>query len=268
MIRSVVTALALVALAGSNSFAHKLWVLPSQTQFSGDDAWVTVDACASNDLFYFNHIPLPLENLSLVGPDGKRLEAVHKAQGKYRSVFDLELTQDGTYRIALLTNFVFAHWQENGESVRWRGTIANLASDVPREAEGLQISESLGRIETFVTKNAPTTKSTESTGDGIELIPVTHPNDLYVGEKATFRMLVGGEPRAGLEVSVVRGGTRYRNSLDEIKLTTNSAGEISVTWPVPGMYWLSTSAQDDKTSIAGAKVRYLAYSATLEVLPE
>lgn len=268
MSRSFVAALTIVAVLSSNTFAHKLWILPSQTQFSGDDAWVTVDACASNDLFYFNHVPLPLNNLAIVGPDGQQLEAVNKAKGKYRSVFDLELAQDGTYRIALMTNFVFAFWQEDGKPRRWRGTAETLAQEVPQDAEGLQISESLGRLETFVTKNAPTTKAIQPVSEGIELIPVTHPNDLYVGEKATFRLLVGGEPREGLEVTVIRGGTRYRNSLDETKVVTNSEGEITVAWPEAGMYWLSTSAQDDKTSVPKAKVRYLSYSATLEVLPE
>lgn len=269
MKRSILTALALVSLFGSHAHAHKLWVLPSQTQFSGDDAWVTVDACASNDLFYFNHVPLPLENLlAIVGPDGQPLKAVNKASGKYRSVFDLELAQDGTYRVALLTKFVFANWQEDGQTRYWRGLADELAEEVPQNADGLKIAQSLGRLETFVTKNAPTTKGIRPTGDGIEMIPITHPNDLYVGEKATFRLLVNGQPQEGLEVTVIRGGTRYRNSLEETKVSSNAAGEITLAWPEPGMYWLSTSAQDEKTSIAGASIRYLTYSATLEVLPE
>ena len=36
---------------------------PSQTVIAGENAWVTVDAAVSNDLFYFNHVPLQLERL-------------------------------------------------------------------------------------------------------------------------------------------------------------------------------------------------------------
>jgi len=268
MLRHTITAALLFAVATNTCSAHKLWVLPSQTQFSGNDAWVTVDACASNDLFYFNHVPLPLQYLAIVAPDGTKAEAVNKSMGKYRSVFDLELTQDGTYRIALMSKFVFASWEEDGKPRRWRGLADELATEMPADAKGLKVSESLGRLETFVTKNNPTTDAIKPTGDGMEMIPVTHPNDLYVGEEATFKMLVNGEPGKDLELTIVRGGTRYRNNLEEQKVTTNAKGEFSVTWDKPGMYWLSTSGKDDKTSIPEAKVRFLMYSATLEVLPE
>ncbi|QDU04034.1 Nickel uptake substrate-specific transmembrane region [Gimesia chilikensis] len=263
-----VAATLLCAILANTGFAHKLWILPSQTQFSGKDAWVTVDACASNDLFYFNHIPLPLQFLNIVAPDGSPAKAVNKSMGKYRSVFDLELTQDGTYRVALNTRFVFASWNQDGKKKFWRGLPDQIADAVPADAEDLNVSESLGRLETFVTKNSPSTDAIKPIDDGLEMIPVTHPNDLYVGEKATFRMLLNGKPHAGVDVFVVRGGTRYRNSLEEKKVTTNSQGEFSVSWDKPGMYWLSTSAQDSKTSVPQAKTRYLVYSATLEVLPE
>ncbi|QDT33110.1 DUF4198 domain-containing protein [Thalassoglobus polymorphus] len=264
----IVTVAVLIALLGNSSYAHKLWVLPSQTQFSGDNAWVTVDACASNDLFYFNHIPLPLQFLEIVSPDGTKAEAVNQSMGKYRSVFDLELEQDGTYRIALMTKFVFASWKEGEEQKYWRGLAEEMEKEVPTDAEGVKVSQSLGRLETFVTKNNPSTDAVKPTGDGLEMIPVTHPNDLYVGEKATFKMLLNGQPQAGLEIAVVRGGTRYRNNLEEVNVKTNAQGEFTVNWDKPGMYWLSTSSRDEKTSLPQAKVRYLTYSATLEVLPE
>ncbi len=265
---SILASLAIVGLLSLNASAHKLWIRPSQTQFSGTDAWVTIDAAVSNDLFYFNHVPLRLNNVSITGPDGQQMEAANPSTGKYRSVFDVELTQDGSYRIALLNSGLFASWTENGEPKRWRGTTETFAKEVPLDAKELRVMESSGRVETFVTKNAPNATAFQPTGKGIELIPVTHPNDLYVGEKATFRILVEGEPKEGLEVSVIRGETRYRNSLDETQLTTSASGEITVAWPEPGMYWLSTASTDEKTSVPQAQTRRLAYAATFEVLPE
>ena len=268
MKRSLSISLCIVGMLSANVFAHKLWVRPSQTQFSGNDAWATFDTCASNDLFYFNHVPLPLNNLSIVGPDGQKCEAANQATGKYRSVFDLELKHDGTYRVAVITGFIFANWVENGETKRWRGIQDNFSRDVPQNAENLKVMESMGRIETFVTKNAPNTTAFAPIGKGMELIPVTHPNDLIVSEKATFRILVDGQPRPGLDVSVIRGETRYRNNLDESTLTTNAAGEFTVSWPEPGMYWLSASTSDNNTTLPRAQSRGLTYAATFEVLPE
>ena len=57
---------AALALALSLPFAaqaHKAWLQPSQTVLAGNSPWVTVDAAVSNDLFYFNHVPLKTDNL-------------------------------------------------------------------------------------------------------------------------------------------------------------------------------------------------------------
>ncbi|PAL02909.1 ABC transporter permease, partial [Staphylococcus hominis] len=66
---------------------------------------------------------------------------------------------------------------------------------------------------------------------------------------------------------ITRGGTRYRNAQEEIKVTSDKKGESSGTWPEAGMYWLETSSEDKKTTLKQAKTRRLNYVATLEVLP-
>ncbi|WP_217540271.1 DUF4198 domain-containing protein, partial [Stenotrophomonas sp. GbtcB23] len=69
------------------------------------------------------------------------------------------------------------------------------------------------------------------TKSGIELVAGGHPNDLAAGEEARVRVLVDGKPRAGLAFGITRGGTRYRNAQEEIKVTSDKKGEVSVTWP-------------------------------------
>ena len=257
-----------VAIAPFGAFAHKAWLLPSQTVIAGENAWVTVDAAVSNDLFYFNHVPLQLERLVITAPDGKPAQSANGATGKYRSVFDVELQQQGTYRIAMVNSGLFGSWDVDGKPKRWRGTPASFATEVPKDAKNLQVSQSLGRIETFVTRGTPNDTALKPSGEGLELVLVTHPNDLFAGESATFALQIDGKPAAGLDVEIVRGGTRYRNAQDEIKLKTGSDGRFSVTWPQPGMYWLETTAEDDKTSLPQAKQRRLSYVATFEVLPQ
>ena len=70
------------------------------------------------------------------------------------------------------------------------------------------------------------------------------------------------------DVEITRGGTRYRNAQDEIKVKTDATGEFSVTWPEAGMYWMETGSEDSKTSMPQARQRRLSYVATLEVLPQ
>ncbi|MCL1635224.1 DUF4198 domain-containing protein [Luteimonas sp. SX5] len=250
------------------AMAHKAWLQPSQTVIAGENPVVTVDAAVSNDLFYFNHVPLKLDNLSIVAPDGSKQAPSNPATGKYRSVFDVELKQTGTYRIGVINDYATASWEENGQPKRWRGTPATFAAEVPKNAKGLQVGQSVSRVETFVTNGSPNDTAIKPSGNGLEMVPVTHPNDLFAKEEAKFRLEIDGKPAAGLDVQIIRGGTRYRNAQDEIKLKTDANGEFAVTWPEPGMYWLEATSQDDKVTVPGAKQRRLGYVATLEVLPQ
>src|SRR2546427_12711340 len=74
--------------------AHNLWLLPSTTVLSKAE-WITVDAAVSNDLFFFNHVPLGLDNLVVSAPDGSAVAPQNAHRGKLRSVFDLDLQQSG-----------------------------------------------------------------------------------------------------------------------------------------------------------------------------
>ena len=260
-------ALMLAAALPFAASAHKAWLLPSTTVTTVDH-WVTVDAAVSNDLFYFNHVPLRLDGLAITAPDGSALKPENLATGKYRTTFDVHLTQNGTYRFANVNRGLFASYEENGQRKRWRGTAEKFATEVPANAAKLEVSESAGRVETFVTAGKPTTDALKPSSIGLELVPITHPNDLYAKEEAKFRFLLDGKPAANLELEIVAGGTRYRDHQEEIKLKTDANGEFAVTWPEPGMYWLETGLQDDKTSVKQAKQRRVSYVATFEVLQQ
>ncbi len=265
---TVLAATALLALAPA-ALAHKAWLLPSQTVIAGEQPWISVDAAVSNDLFYLNHMPLRLDGLVITAPDGTPVQPQNPATGKFRSVFDVELAQAGTYRLSVINSGLMASWkQEDGKPKRWRGTEANFAAEVPKNAKDLQVSQQFGRVETFVTNGAPNQTALKPSGQGLELVPVTHPNDLFAGEAAKFQLQIDGKPAAGLEVEIVRGATRYRNAQDEIKVTTDAQGNFSVTWPEAGMYWMEATTQDNKTSVKQAEQRRLSYVATLEVLPQ
>ena len=284
---------AIATLTPLSASAHKQWIIPSQAVVNGNDVWVTFDGAVSNQLFFPDHVPMRLDNVSATAPDGSVVELKNASTGKYRSTFDVQLQQTGTYRIANVNAGMSARW-DTAESLAAKakaeaegkpatgpgappeargGFLRNaspedLATKVPKDAQNLQVVQTASRVETFVTNGAPNETALASTGKGIELTPVTHPNDLFAGEEATFRVLVDGKPAAGLEFEIVRGGTRYRNAQDDMKATTDAEGLLKVTWPESGMYWLETGIEDDKTSIPHATQRRLSYVATLEVLPQ
>jgi uncharacterized GH25 family protein len=141
------------------------------------------------------------------------------------------------------------------------------------------------RVEVFVTAGKPNKKALEPTGVGLELAPITHPNDLVVGEPASFQLLKDGKPATNLEVTLIPGGIRYRDQLNEAKLKTDAEGKFTTTFKAPGMYWMNaTVGAAGRPSGAGGPggqgpggpggpMRMPAgdrasYTATLEVLPQ
>jgi uncharacterized GH25 family protein len=260
-----VAALALTCALPLAAQAHRQFLLPSATIFSGDDLWVTVDAAVSNDLFYFENFPLRLDGLSVTAPDGKSVQPANSSSGKLRSSFDLQLTQSGTYRVAVLTKAVFASYKLNGQTKRWRGTAEAMAKEIPADAQELNVIESQGRVETFVTAGKPS--AFKPVGAGLELVAITSPNDLVVGDTASFQLLLDGQPAANAKVDVVPGGVRYRDQPLATELKTDAQGKFSVKWSMPGMVWIGASVTDKKTSLPKANERRAGYAVTLEVMP-
>jgi uncharacterized GH25 family protein len=264
---------ALVLCLPISAQAHRAWLLPSATVLSSDDAWVSIDAAVSNDIFHADHAPMRAEGVVITAPDGATLQVQNAMMGKYRSTFDVQLPQKGTYKIAVASSGLMARWEtESGERKMWpgRGERANPADFdkmVPKKAKNLEVSQFSRRMETFVTSGSPTESVLKATKQGLELVPVTHPNDLFAGEVATFQFQMDGKPVAGVKATIIPGGMRYRNDQAAIEVESDKKGNISITWPQAGMYWLSASYRDDKAK-KPATVRAGSYVATFEVLPE
>lgn len=253
--------------------AHRAWLLPSATVLSADKPWVSVDAAVSNEIFHADHAPFRLDGLKVLSPDGTALSLQNTNTGKFRSTFDLELNQEGTYKVFTASGGLRARWiDDEGKRHFWpgRGQQADnndFTKSVPKEAKELSVSYASRRIETFVTAGTPSTSVFKPTNQGLELVPVTHPNDLYAGETAKFALLIDGEPAENAEVTVLAGGMRYRDSQDEISAVTGNDGMFFVTWPSAGMYWMTVSYKDNHAKMPATE-RQGSYSATFEVLPQ
>lgn len=255
-----------IGLATSAAYAHGFWVLPSSTVLSAPQ-FVTFDAAVSNDPFQFNHRPLAIESLTITAPDGSKVLPVNIVKGELRTVFDAKFEQKGTYRLEMLRDGFRASWKDaENKPKRLMGTAEVLAKEVPANAKELVITESVSRLENFVTVGKPSVLM--PIGKGLELVVGAHPNDLVAGEPVELTFLVDGKPTEGVEVVIVRGQTRYRNNLEEKKFITDKAGKVKTILPEAGMYWLDADFKDNQVSNKIASERGLAYVVTLEVLPQ
>ncbi|AFJ01253.1 putative metal-binding protein [Methylophaga frappieri] len=126
----------------------------------------------------------------------------------------------------------------------------------------MRVIDSSRRIEVFVSLGKPS--EIKMTGKGIELNPVTHPNDLYTGEEATMQFMLNGQPVSGGDVVIVKDGEKYRNEAKAIKTSTDNDGNINITFEEAGLYYLEMEYSDENAK-APAKERSANYSAVFEV---
>ena len=263
--KRLLIAVAVVSLSVGAAEAHRAWIVPSSSIVSGENAYVTFDAAISNDLFFPDHMPMQVDGIAITAPDGSTAKPENAMVGKYRTTFDLKLDQKGTYRIAQAGNGFNASYQEDGKPKRWRGTLAEYAAQGIDKKPGAQLSYSSRRIETFVTNGAPS--EIKATGKGLELVPVTHPNDLYAGEEIAFKLMDNGKPAAGVEVTVIAGGDRYRDKAGELVLKSGADGSLKFKLDNAGMYWLEAESRGQVTMEGKTLNSMSTYVAVLEVLP-
>jgi uncharacterized GH25 family protein len=225
--------------------AHRGWIVPSATVLAGD-VWVTFDGAISNELFYPDHNAMRLDGVAAYAPDGSVEKIQNGSTGKYRSTFDVALNKPGTWKIGSASQSVMASYTEAGQVKRFRGSPDDFAKQVPADAADLKTIKSFNRNETFVTRDKPTTDVFKPTGKGLELVPITHPNDLVAGEAASFKFLVDGKPAADLEVTIAEGGSRYSPRPD-MKVKTGADGVVKFTLPEAGMYWINATVRTGET---------------------
>ncbi len=270
------TALLLAALsAAPAAHAHRTWLLPSATVVEGREPSVTLDAAVSEDLFEFDTNALQLETLQVTAPDGSSLAPESRQAGRRRTSFELKLPQPGTYRIAGVVESAMGSFKQNGETKRVRGTVESLKKDIPADATEVQITRSLGRVETFVSQGEVGQTVPAPSGTGLELLPLTPPNEISTGDTSRFRLLLDGQPAANVDLTLVRAGHRYRYKMGDVGLKTDAQGEFSITWQDAGRYWLGASTGGRPPGAQAPAANTLAtpgyratYSATLEVLPQ
>lgn len=253
-------------LFATTAQAHLRWLLPSHTVLS-DAAAVTFDASVSNDVFHVAR-PYPLTGLTVLDPEGRAATAHNLLNGARRNVFDVEIDKPGTWQVMLEnTGYFLGYVDRNGERQRWRGdrkALDKALRKARREAEGpVAVTESHSRLGAFVTLGAPSAIAPRE--KGLDIRFDTHPNDLYAGETLTLTVTFDGAPAAGVELSLVAGGTRYRDTHGEQVFTTDEQGRVSITWPYAGLYLLVAEHESD-SGIEDVRRRD-ALLLTLEVLP-
>lgn len=260
----------LLALFATCAAAHPVWMLPSEFNVSSDkDHWITVDGTASHGVFSFDK-PIGLDNVTVYDPAGNPGRTGPYYKGQRRSVFDLAVNEVGTYKIELRNPPRYVTTYTIGKRNTERRIMANkqeAAAQVPAKAQGVTTYAMQNVSAFYVTRNTPSDTVLKSTGQGLELQPLTHPSDVVVGEAARFRLTFEGQPLADRKVEVVGHGTQWRDGRQQQELVSDKDGVVTVTPTQTGPHLLSANIEQASQSPMADKVA-INYLLTFEVLPQ
>lgn len=284
------------ALLAPAALAHGgPYLLP--TSFAVTRDYVSVQGAMGNEVFFVPTGPIRNAVYYAVSPSGARQKLDGVTALKDYSVIEAPITEKGTYRLSTgdetartsRVALIEGTWRmvrpanqnqggqrPQGEAPRPAAPAANPAqpprpprfieeSALPADAKVIEV-RSLARAETYVTKGKPTDGALKPSGQGFELKPITHPNDIYVDQGFEFELLEDGKSLPGVAVEIARAGNFYDEKKEYAELKTDANGRGKVKFDQPGAYILLTSypAQRERTEQPAA--RSYSYTLTFEVM--
>ncbi|ESQ91274.1 nickel transporter [Asticcacaulis sp. AC460] len=252
--------LLVLPFVASAALAHSPYLKPNTFNPDAKRPHVTVEASfAEGDLR--PDVAMKSDHFAVVGPDGTVTPLTPAASLKDATFLEVPLGAAGTYRVTsgLRTGRVAKaavkdgqlHFQEDPQAAPEPGAVI---VDV----------QSLTRADVYVSKGKP--GMLPPAGTGVELQPLTAPNDAYAGEAVRFAVLADGKPLSGEHVTIVTDGQNYAaKKLVDLDLVSDAKGEVSFTPATAGLYLIQVRVRRPASETTWTSSTA---TVTLEVLPQ
>ena len=243
--------------------AHTPYLAPATFQIQPTSV-VTLDASFA-ETFFVPEVVFDNSTFVVTDPDGvtHAPDTVHLL--KTRAVVEQRLPgKKGTYRFSTGNRLgaVFRTFEVNGKTESSRDPSAPL----PAGAKIVSHYQSLSRSEVYLTAGEPTTDALKPYGKGLELVPVTHPSDLYVGESFVFEVRYDGTPLPAQKVEINRALGDGHSQPAALELTTDAAGNATLPLQQAGSYLALIRYRGDAPAGAAAPQYGNNYTLSFRVL--
>lgn len=263
-----------LAVVGSAA-AHTPYLKP--TTFAPDRGFVTVEAALAETGFFIPDFPIrQAGDYWATGDNGTPVKQPAVTMLKEFAAVEIDLPAPGTYRISTGERAgrvskwanINGTWKvvrpANAPAGGGGGDRAVSEADVPAGAQTMT-SASFMRADTYVTRGAPSKGALKPTGQGLEVEPITHPNEVFAGEAFKFRMLNNGKPLAH-DFAIARGGDAYAEKRFSYSGKTDATGAASVKFDQPGAYVLEihypVRAEGNPTPVERSAIYTLTFEVT------
>lgn len=220
---------------------------------------VTLDA-AFAETFFVPEVVFDKSVFSVTGPDGTSGAPATVHYLKTRAVVEHTLPkQAGTYRFSsgLRQGAVFRTWEVDGK----RESTRDPEATIPDGARRLPSFQAITIAETYLTIDAPDRGALKPRGTGIEIIPQTHPADLYTGESFVFTVLHDGKPVADQPVEISEAVWTSDRRAEVVTVNSDAQGRVTLPLRRAGT-WLALTRHRTNAP-AGAPADEYSHSFTL-----
>ena len=171
----------------------------------------------------------------------------------------MELRDQGTYRIETDRPAHYVTEIEVDSKKRWAGKSKDQLPD----EKIFQSAHRWSQTTTFVTVKKYTKRVLEPTGAFLEIVPVTHPNKIFVGKPFVVRVLSRGQSVPGQEVQAYsETGSGHDATLAAV---TDADGECELIFLSPGRYLLTANLRQDAKDSSRANIDVFNISVLVEV---
>ena len=251
-------ALVLLSSFTSAAAAHTPYLAPNTFAPQAGET-VTLDA-AFAETFFVPEVVFDKSVFSVTCPDGVGRAPTSVHYQKTRAVIEHALPkQAGTYRFStgLRHGAVFRSWEIDGK----RESTRDAKAPIPPGATLLPSFQAITVAETYLTIDAPDRAALKPRGSGIEIIPQTHPADLYTGESFVVRVLHDGTPLVDQPVEFTEAVWTSDRKAEVVTLNSDAQGRVTLPLRHAGT-WLALTRHRTKAP-AGAPADEYSHSFTL-----
>ncbi len=237
---------------------HQEWILPNFFYTNDESPWLGIEHTSGDRRFVSGHGSGIL--FWIIHPQGWRMGRPSSIfVGQTRTVGEIELTEPGTYRIQTDSPSRYAAEIEVDGKRGWVSKSKDQLSD----PKIIQSRHHWSQTTTFVTVKEYTQGVLEATGTLLEIVPVTHPNQIFVRKPFVVRLLSRGQSVSGQQI-------RAYSEMDSgpnrpLVTVTNADGECKLIFRASGKYLLTANLHQDSKDSSGADVDIFSVSMLVEV---
>jgi hypothetical protein len=214
--------------------AHTPYLAPNVFE-PGRGGLITLDASFA-ERFFIPEVAFDDSEFEVHLPSGEVTAPDTVISLKSRKVAEHTLEHEGTYRFSTGRRLgrVFRIYEKDGKRVVPEGEAAS----VPEGATMVDWYQSYTIAETWVTRGAPSQATLVPRGDGLEYLPVSHPNDLFAVEALELQALYYGEPVADVLVEVFKSSRQSGDDAPLVSLHSDADGNFRFLPREAGVYLL------------------------------